>query len=149
MLSIGKVAKASGCKVQTIRYYEQIGLIQEATRSEGNQRFYKDTDIERLQFIRHARSLGFSTDVIKELLQLNDYQEMSCSEVDTIARQQLVLVKQRIKQLQSLAKELNNMLTQCQGNNVADCKIMQTLQDHSHCNDHTPLTLEGEASRGK
>lgn len=149
MLSIGKAAKASGCKVQTIRYYEQIGLIQEATRSDGNQRFYKESDIDRLQFIRHARSLGFSTDVIKQLLQLNDHQELSCSEVDVLARQQLVLIKQQIKQLQSLAKELNGMITQCEGNNVANCKILQTLQDHSHCSDHKPLTLEADGPKSK
>jgi len=149
MLSIGKVAKASGCKVQTIRYYEQIGLIEEATRSEGNQRCYRAGDIERLQFIRHARTLGFSTDVIKELLQLNDHQEMSCQEVDIIAKQQLVLIEQHISQLQSLANELNNMLSQGQGDNIAHCKIMLALNEHSHCTDHKPLNWEVDAPSRK
>lgn len=145
MQTIGKVAKASGCKVQTIRYYEKIGLIQAAVRNQGNQRLYRDGDIERLQFIRHARGLGFSTDVIKDLLQLDSHQQMSCLQVDTIAREQLELVKRRISQLQSLASELNNMLEQCQGENIANCKIMLSLHDHSHCDNHNPMTLNGEA----
>lgn len=141
MLSIGKVSKASGCKVQTIRYYEQIGLIQKAIRNEGNQRSYRPCDIERLLFIRHARSLGFSTHVIKDLLQLDAHQQMSCSQVDTIAKEQLSLVELRINQLQNLANELKNMLTQCQGGNIAHCKIMQSLHEHNHCDKHDPLEL--------
>ncbi|MFT6913730.1 MAG: Cu(I)-responsive transcriptional regulator [Motiliproteus sp.] len=146
MLSIGKVAKASGCKVQTIRYYEKIGLIQEAARNAGNQRAYRTRDIERLQFIRHARALGFSTDAIKELLQLNNHREMSCADVDAIAKHQLMLVQQRLDRLQNLADELNSMIAQCQGDKVESCKILAALQEHNHCKDHKALTLEADAS---
>lgn len=145
MLSIGKAAKASGCKVQTIRYYEHIGLIQKAVRNEGNQRSYRASDIDRLKFIRHARTLGFSTTVIKNLIQLDSHQDISCLQVDSIAREQLELVELRIRQLQSLANELNNMLSQCQGEKIANCKIMQSLHEHRDCDNHDPLTLEGEA----
>ncbi|MFT5722227.1 MAG: DNA-binding transcriptional MerR regulator [Motiliproteus sp.] len=149
MLSIGQVAKASGCKVQTIRYYEHIGLIQDVARNAGQQRCYRRSDIERLQFIRHARSLGFSTEVIKELLQLNNHQEMSCADVDAIAKHQLMLVQQRLDRLQNLADELNNMIVQCQGSNVESCRIMAALHEHSDCKDHKPLTLETDASSFK
>lgn len=146
MLSIGNVAKASGCKVQTIRYYEQIGLIQKAVRNEGNQRLYRACEIERLLFIRHARSLGFSTHVIKDLLKLDSHQKMSCLHVDSIAKEQLALVERRINQLQNLANELKNMLAQCKGGNIENCKIMQSLHDHKHCDQHNPLDLEGKSA---
>lgn len=146
MLSIGKVAKATGCKVQTIRYYEKIGLIKDAVRSAGNQRFYQPGDIDRLLFIRHARSLGFSTEVIRELLQLNDAQETSCADVDIIATRQLELIRRQIGQLQNLASELDQMISQCQGNQISQCKIIQSLHKHSHCDEHQPLTLASELS---
>ncbi|WP_119394064.1 MerR family transcriptional regulator [Salinibius halmophilus] len=141
MLTIGKIAKASGCKVQTIRYYEQIGLIAAASRTEGNQRLYRQADVDRLQFIRHARSLGFSTDTIKDLLTLENHSEMSCAAVDNIAREQLALVQGRIKQLQSLAKELESMISQCAHEDIAHCKILQALHEHDHCDDHKPLDV--------
>lgn len=141
MLTIGKIAKASGCKVQTIRYYEQIGLIAAAARSEGNQRLYKQADIERLQFIRHARSLGFSTETIKELLALEDHAQMSCDSVDNLARKQLQLVNGRIQQLQSLAVELESMISQCAHEDIAHCKILQALHQHDQCTEHKPLDV--------
>lgn len=141
MLTIGKIANASGCKVQTIRYYEQIGLIAAAARSEGNQRLYKQADIERLQFIRHARSLGFSTETIKELLALEDHAQMSCESVDNLARKQLALVNGRIEQLQSLAEELESMISQCAHHDIGHCKILQALHQHDQCAEHKPLDV--------
>lgn len=141
MLSIGKIAKASGCKVQTIRYYEQIGLIPAASRSEANQRLYRKEDIDLLLFIRHARSLGFSIEMIKELLALENHQDMSCSTVDNLARKQLTLIQQRIRLLQSLASELESMIEQCSRENISQCKVLQTLHLHKNCSDHQSLDL--------
>ena len=70
MLTIGNLAKRTGTKVQTIRYYEQIGLMPEPGRTEGGQRRYAEAELDRLSFIRHSRQLGFSLDVIRELLDL-------------------------------------------------------------------------------
>lgn len=141
MQTIGKMAKASGCKVQTIRYYEQIGLISAPTRSSGNQRLYRESDIDRLQFIRHARSLGFATETIKALLALENHSDMSCEAVDNIARQQLQLVRQRIQQLQSLATELESMISQCAHQDISQCKILKALHEHDHCQDHQPMDV--------
>ena len=89
MLTIGSLAKKTGTKVQTIRYYEQIGLMPEPGRTGGGQRRYGDAELDRLSFIRHSRQLGFPLDVIRELLDLSDHPDKSCDEADAIARRQV------------------------------------------------------------
>lgn len=130
-LTIGRVAEAAGCKVQTIRYYEQIGLLPPPARSDGNQRLYGQADIGRLRFIRHARELGFPLDAIRALLSLADTPEQSCDAADAIARDQLEAVEQRINRLQALKAELERMVEQCQGGRIADCRVIEALGDHS------------------
>ena len=85
-LTIGRAARAAGCKVQTIRYYEQIGLLPAPARSEGNQRLYETEDIRRLLFIRRARALGFPLPAIRDLLSLCDEPEQPCEAADAIAK---------------------------------------------------------------
>lgn len=131
--SIGQMAKAGNCKVQTIRYYEQIGLLPKPGRSTGNQRVYNQEHMERLSFIRHSRELGFSLDQIRAILTLSDDPGQSCQEVDQIARNHLREVDSKIKRLQSLQQELRRMINQCQGNQVADCRILRVLADHELC----------------
>ena len=92
-LTIGQLASQTGCKVQTIRYYEQIALMPEAARTAGNQRRYYRWHLERLAFIRHSRELGFPLDAIRELLSLADNPERSCEAADRIARRQLEQVR--------------------------------------------------------
>ncbi len=138
-LTIGRVAEATGCKVQTIRYYEQIGLVQAPARSAGNQRLYLNAHVERLAFIRHARELGFPLDAIRELLDLSDRPDRSCAAVDGIARTQLDDVERRIRRLESLKTELVRMIDGCSGGTVADCQVIESLADHTHCaGDHVP-----------
>ena len=132
-LTIGQLATASGCKVQTIRYYEQIGLLPEPLRTVGQQRRYSQVDVERLRFIRHSRELGFSLDEIRELAALAEQPNHSCEQADRIARSQLAGVKQRIAQLQALESELERMIDQCSGGRIADCRVIEVLADHSHC----------------
>ena len=107
MLAIGALSRQTGTKVQTIRYYEQIGLMNEAGRTSGGQRRYFEKDLDRLAFIRHSRQLGFSLDSIRELLELSDNPSRSCAEVDSIARRQLRQVEQRLKRLHSSAWSQN------------------------------------------
>lgn len=133
--SIGDLARETGCKVQTIRYYEQIGLMPEPARSAGNQRRYDRRHVERLAFIRHSRQLGFPLDAIRELLGLVDQPERSCAAADEIARRQLEAVEQRIVRLQALKIELERMIEQCRGGRIDDCRIVEVLADgtHAHC----------------
>jgi len=138
-LTIGSLSKATGCKVQTIRYYEQIGLLPAPDRSEGNQRLYEPEHLDRLAFIRHARELGFSLDAIRELLSLTDHPSQTCEAADAIARTQLKQVEIRVERLLSLKRELERMVEQCRGGTIADCRVIEVLADHSQClaGDHT------------
>ena len=133
MLAIGTLAKRTGTKVQTVRYYEQIGLMPEPGRTEGGQRRYGDADLDRLAFIRHARQLGFTLEAIRELLDLSDNPSRSCAEVDVIAHRQLKEVEARIARLEALRKELKRMLRECSRDTVSDCRVLEVLRDHSAC----------------
>ena len=133
MLAIGTLAKRTGTKVQTIRYYEQIGLMPEPDRTEGGQRRYENTQLDRLAFIRHSRQLGFSLEAIRELLGLSDSPDRSCAEVDAIARRQLREVEARLVRLEALRVELQRMIGACNADRVADCRILEVLRDHEEC----------------
>ena len=133
MISIGQMAQAGNCKVQTVRYYEQIGLLPIPARSRGNQRLYQQIHVERIRFIRHSRELGFSLEKIREILSLSDNPDRSCAEIDRITREHLQEVESRIARLQSLHGELQRMLAQCSNDKVADCKIIEALSDHELC----------------
>lgn len=133
MLTIGKLGAASGVKVPTIRYYEQIGLLPGAERSAGNQRLYTRAVQDRLAFIRHARDLGFTLEAIRDLLGLSDRPDQSCAEVDSIARAQLRAVEGRIARLQALKAELERMVDHCAGGRIADCRVIEVLGNHKHC----------------
>ncbi len=133
MLSIGTLAKRTGTKVQTIRYYEQIGLMPEPGRTEGGQRRYGNEELDRLAFIRHSRQLGFSLEAIRELLDLSDSPERSCAQVDAVAQRQLREVEARIARLQALRSELRRMINECNSDRVADCRILEVLRDHEEC----------------
>lgn len=137
MLTIGKLGAASGVKIPTIRYYEQIGLLSVAERSIGNQRLYTRASQDRLAFIRHARELGFSLEAIRDLLGLSDRPDQSCAEVDSIARAQLQAVEGRIARLQALKGELERMVDHCAGGTISDCRVIEVLGNHAHCSaDH-------------
>lgn len=131
--SIGEMAKTGNCKVQTVRYYETIGLLPTPARNAGNQRVYTREQRDRLRFIRHARELGFPLDRIREILELGDEPTHSCEEVDQIAREHLRDVESRIERLQSLRSELERMISECTARRVADCRIIEVLSDHNLC----------------
>lgn len=140
VFTIGRLSKETGCNVQTIRYYEQIGLLKPPLRSSGNQRLYDESWAQRLRFIRHARELGFPLDAIRQMLTLADKPQQSCDLVDLIASDQLAAVERRIAQLEAMRAELGRMITQCQGGNADQCRILEVLGDHDLClgDDHAP-----------
>ena len=133
MQTIGKLGKAAGVKVPTIRYYEQIGLLPEAGRSAGNQRLYDLSALCRLAFIRHARDLGFTLEAIRDLLSLADDPDQPCAAADAIARAQLAEVDNRLARLAALRSELERMVAQCAGGRIAECRIIEALGGHSRC----------------
>ncbi len=131
--SIGQLGRFTHTKVPTVRYYEQIGLIKPLGRSEGGQRRFDQSSVQRLSFIRHARELGFTLDAIRQLLGLADRPSESCEPVDGIVQQQLHEVDQRLARLQTVREELQRMLDQCAGGTAGDCRILEVLADHSLC----------------
>lgn len=130
-LTIGQLAAQTGCKVQTIRYYEQVDLMPKAARTAGNQRRYGRLHLDRLAFIRHSRELGFPLDAIRELLSLTDNPERSCEAADRIARRQLEQVRTRILRLKALKAELERMIVQCRGGRIANCRVIEALASHA------------------
>jgi DNA-binding transcriptional MerR regulator len=132
-ISIGELSRRTGVKVTTIRYYEGIGLMPEAPRTEGKRRLYDDRAVDRLGFIRHARELGFEVDVIRELLDLSAQPQRSCAKVDAIARAHLMAVASRIERLKALKKELEAMIRSCAKGRISECRIIDVLSNHEHC----------------
>ncbi|MCK1606338.1 helix-turn-helix domain-containing protein [Bradyrhizobium sp. 166] len=131
MLSIGALAKEAGVKVPTIRYYEQIGLLEAPPRTEGQQRRYGAEAVRRLNFIRHSRELGFEIDDIRELLSLATQPSGPCENADKIAARHLDAVDLRIRQLTLLRTELKRMLDECHGGCVAECRVIDSLSARS------------------
>ena len=127
-LMIGDLARETGTKVNTIRFYEDIGLLPRAARTPSGRRTYGSDDLRRLTFIRHARTLGFGTAVIRSLLELTDHPERPCDEASEMAVQRLADVEQRIAQLTALGAELRRMVAGCsRGRRVAECRILEAL----------------------
>jgi len=131
--SIGELSKATGVKVPTIRYYEDIGLLAAPPRSEGGQRRYGEPARDRLGFIAHAREMGFSIDAIRGLLDLAEHPEKPCQDADHIAAERLRDVRRRIEQLQRLETELMRMLDGPHSGKAGECRIIEVLSDHAHC----------------
>lgn len=133
--AIGELARQTGVKVETIRWYERDGIMPPPARTEGGQRAYTQAHLDRLAFIRHARELGFSLDDIRALLKLSDDPDASCAEADRIARGHLGTVRSRISRLQALEAELERMVNICGNGRVAECRVIQVLASlsHEHC----------------
>lgn len=135
--SIGTAARLTGIKVPTIRYYESIGLLAAPVRTEAGRRVYDDAAVQRLKFIRHARELGFEIEDIRRLLNLSGEPQRSCAEVDAIAKAHLADIDSRIKRLKALRSELQHMISGCARGRVYDCRILETLSNHSFCRHET------------
>ncbi|OKL42486.1 MerR family transcriptional regulator [Pseudovibrio exalbescens] len=134
--SIGALAQCTGTKVQTIRFYEQRGLLPAPPRTEGGQRRYTEEHLRRLAFIRHGRDLGFSLEMISELMELSKHPEAVCKDADKIAAAHLAEVEAKIKRLELLRSELTRMLDhRCDGR-IEECRVIETLSAD------TPLPLQ-------
>lgn len=126
-MRIGELAKATSTRVETIRYYEQIGLLAAPARTTSNYRSYGPEHLARLSFVRRARELGFTLDAVRDLLTLSDDASRSCQAVDEIAGARLAEVDRKIADLSAMREELDRVLRSCRRGTVADCKIIGTL----------------------
>lgn len=126
-MQIGELARATSTKVETIRFYEKIGLLSEPGRTSSNYRDYGRPHLARLSFVRRARDLGFTLDQIRELLALSDDRDQSCSAVDIVARAHLAQIDQKIADLRSLRRELDELIGQCTQGSISECRIIEAL----------------------
>lgn len=126
-MKIGELGQATATKVETVRYYEKIGLLPPPARTAANYRAYGADHLARLSFIRRARDLGFTLEAVRELLTLSDDKAQSCEAVDVIARAHLTEIDRKIADLQALRSELARVLGSCSHGTVADCKIIESL----------------------
>jgi DNA-binding transcriptional MerR regulator len=126
-MKIGELARASNTKVETIRYYERIGLLPAPPRTAGSYRDYSATHASRLSFTRRARDLGFSIEQIRALLDLANHTQQSCEAVDVIAQAHLAEVKRKVATLTALRRELESIIGQCRRGTIADCRIVEAL----------------------
>ena len=126
-MKIGEMANATATKVETVRYYEKIKLLDPPARTSANYRAYGSEHLARLSFIRRARDLGFTLKAIRELLTLSDDKSQSCEAVDGIAGLHLAEIDRKIGDLTALRVELDRVLRSCRHGTVGECKIIETL----------------------
>lgn len=139
-LKIGDLSKLTGCQVETIRYYEQEGLLPEPARSQANYRLYDDAHVERLQFVRHCRSLDMALDDVRTLLRLRDAPNGSCGEVNAMLDRHIEQVSRRIAELQTLQKQLKELRSQCEAEHIVkNCGILQGLTHAGACKAGCPV----------
>lgn len=131
--TIGDLARRVGYAVQTLRYFEQIGLMPEAPRTAGGQRRYGAKELRRLLFIKHARELGFTLDAVRSLLALAAHPDAPCEAADAIAATHLTEIDEKIGKLQAMREELARMVEACAGGLIAQCRVIDVLADHGKC----------------
>jgi Cu(I)-responsive transcriptional regulator len=127
VLTIGRLATATGTNVETIRFYEKSGILPSPARTDGNYRSYDPAHLKRLSFIRRARDLGFSLDQVRALLGLSDDRSRSCEAVDNIAKEHRDEVERKIADLLALKTELDRIIDTCRHGTVAECRIIESL----------------------
>ena len=126
---IGALSRDSGCNIETIRYYERIGILPKPPRSAGGHRVYGPTHLKRLSFVRRARQLGFTLDEVRGLLHLVDSGDYTCGEVRAITLAHLQEVQAKLADLERLRDVLSDMAAQCDGDQVPDCPVIDALFD--------------------
>ncbi len=124
---IGALSRGTRVNIETIRYYERIGILPNPPRSEGGHRLYDEAHMKRLAFVKRSRELGFSLDHIRELLTLVDVGTFTCAEVHDIATSHLADVQQKIADLRRMERLLKSMAAECSRGDVPKCPIIDTL----------------------
>ena len=124
---IGRLAYETNCQVETIRYYERIGVLARAARAANNYRIYDDSHRRRLLFIRRMRDLGFSLDEVRALLDMIDGGSYTCAEVQSAGQRHLDAVREKISNLRRVETALNGLVDRCSGTETPDCSMLEVL----------------------
>lgn len=126
-MKIGELARTTGVKVETIRFYETEGVLPPAARTDANYRIYDQAHLDRLSFVKRSRDLGFTLDQVRTLLGLADDATAPCAEVDAITATHIAEIDRKIADLQTLRAELTRRLDRCEGGSISDCRIIEAL----------------------
>lgn len=124
---IGVLSKRTGCDIETIRYYERIGVMPKPPRTEGGHRVFSEDHLKRLTFIRRSRELGFTLVQVRDLLGLVDGNDYTCDEVKAITVEHADAVRQKIADLSKLKRVLDDMVSQCNRGDIPDCPVIEAL----------------------
>ncbi len=127
---IGALSRETGCNIETIRYYERIGLIPEPPRSRGGRRSYSRDHLRQLAFIMRSRALGFSISEIRQLLSLMD-DNNSCEQVQSITVRHLEEINGKIEELNRLRSVLESAADKCKGGTATDCPVVDILYENT------------------
>jgi MerR family transcriptional regulator, mercuric resistance operon regulatory protein len=128
-LTRGALAARTGCNLETVRYYERVGLLPPPPRSAGGHRLYGPDLVKRLNFVRRSRDLGFTIEEIRELLRLVDGGTYTCSQIEQMARDHVRQIRRKVADLRLLERAFERMAAQCSGGAVPDCPIIDALFD--------------------
>src|SRR5471032_424208 len=126
-MNIGQAAKSSGLSAKMIRYYESIGLLQAANRTDSGYRLYRQDDLHTLEFIKRSRDLGFSLEEVGKLLTLWQDRQRASADVKALAREHIEALNQKILELGQLRDTLQDLVEHCQGDHRPDCPILKEL----------------------
>lgn len=126
-MSIGALSKRTGCNVETIRFYERIGIMPKPARTQGGHRVFTQDHLKRLTFVRRSRELGFTLDQVRNLLSLVDSDDYTCDEVKKMTLEHMGDVRYKIADLRKLERVLNDMVSQCDRGAVPDCPVVDAL----------------------
>ena len=137
LLTIGKLADATGVNLETVRYYERIGLMPRPKRTPGGHRSYEGEHVRRLSFIRRSRELGFTIDQVRGLLRLVDGRRYTCAEIQAIAFRHMADIRRKVADLRHLEGMLADMAARCKGNQVPECPIIDSLFETRNKSPHT------------
>lgn len=124
---IGQLSEQTGCPIETIRYYERVGVLPRAARATNNYRCYKAHHRQRLLFVRRMRDLGFSLDEVRALLVMIDGGSYTCAEVQTLGQEHLLAVRQKITDLRRVEAALKDLVGRCSGAESPDCSMLEAL----------------------
>lgn len=129
-LAIGELSERTGVNIETVRYYEKIGLVAPPARTEGGHRAYEQAHVARLTFIRRARELGFTLDEVRSLFKLVDGgHAYTCAHVQAVTVEHLGDVRRKIRDLKRLERTLSGIVSRCGGGTVPECPIVEALFD--------------------
>ena len=125
--SIGELSRQTGCKVETIRYYERIEILPLPARTEGGHRVYNESHLKRLNFVLRARRLGFSLADVRRLLELSDGEGETCEQVERMATDRLTQVRNKMADLVLMEGVLDGMVKECRLGKTPQCPLIETL----------------------